>query len=102
MFLAEPFIIDGRQDGYGGRKRQPVEQRPRIRGNGRPVRQYGVRGQQAQPASGGGGFGDLFEGVELNLLDSKLIGIGYGREDLVIELCAKATQALIREGVQRE
>ena len=101
MFLAELLLIDGRQDGYGGRIRQPVQQRLRVKGNSRPVGQYGVRGQQTQPAGGGGGFGDLLEGVELNLLDAKLIGLGYVREDLVRELCAKATQALIREGVQR-
>ena len=51
--------------------------------------QYGGRGQQAQAGGGGGGFGDLLEGVELNLLDAKLIGLGYVREDLVRELCAK-------------
>ena len=96
LVMAELVSTDGRQDGYGGRIRQ---QRPRIRGGGRPVGQYGGRSQQ--PQAGGGGFGDLLDGVELNLLDAKLIGLGYVREDLVKELCAKATQALIREGVQR-
>ena len=101
LFLTELLSITGRQDGYGGRIHQPVQQRPRVRGNSRPVGQYGGRGQQAQAGGGGGGFGDLLEGVELNLLDAKLIGLGYVREDLVRELCAKATQVLIREGVQR-
>ena len=99
--MAELVSTDGRQEGYGGRIRQPVQQRPRNRGNGRPVGQYGGRPQQTQAGGGGGGFGDLLEGVELNLLDAKLIGLGYVREDLVQELCARATQALIREGVQR-
>eukprot|EP00091_Calanus_sinicus_P013029 TRINITY_DN29025_c1_g1_i1.p1 TRINITY_DN29025_c1_g1~~TRINITY_DN29025_c1_g1_i1.p1 ORF type:complete len:118 (-),score=24.07 TRINITY_DN29025_c1_g1_i1:21-374(-) len=89
MFLAEFLSITGRQDGYGGRIRQPAQQRPRVRGNSRPVGQYGVQGQQAQPAGGGGGFGDLLEGIELNLLDAKLIGLGFVREDLVRQLCAK-------------
>jgi len=88
---------DGRQEGYGGRIRQPGQHRPRVRGGGRPGGQYGGRPQQPQ----GGGFGDILDGVELNLLDAKLIGLGYVREDLVQELCARATEALIREGVQR-
>merc|ERR1711892_1250175 len=101
LVTAELVSTDGRQEGYGGRIRQNIQQRPRVRGNGRPVGQYGGRPQQAQAGGGGGGFGDLLEGVELNLLDAKLIGLGYVREDLVQELCARATQALIREGVQR-
>merc|ERR1711892_294968 len=101
LVMAELVSTDGRQEGYGGRIRQPVQQRPRNRGNGRPVGQYGGRPQQAQAGGGGGGFGDLLKGVELNLLDAKLIGLGYVREDLVQELCARATQALIREVVQR-
>ena len=39
--------------------------------------------------------------MELNLLDAKLIGLGYVREDLVRQLCHQATQQLIWEGVQR-
>ena len=50
---------------------------------------------------GGGSIGGLLEGVELNLLDAKLIGLGYVREDLVRQLCHQATQQLIWEGVQR-
>ena len=64
----------------------------RGRGQGRPGGQYG---------GGNGGIGDILDGVQLNLLDAKLIGLGYVREDLVKELCNRATQALIREGVQR-
>ena len=97
LFLTILAYTEGRQEGYGGRTGQPVHKRARIRGGGRPGGQYGGRPQQPQ----GGGFGDLLEGVELNLLDAKLIGLGYVREDLVQELCAKGTQALIREGVQR-
>jgi hypothetical protein len=101
MFLAELLSTNGRQDGYGGRIRQHVQQRPRVRGNSTPVGQYGGRGQQAQATGGGAGFGDLLGGVELNLLDAKLIGLGYVREELIRELCAKANQAVIKERVQR-
>ena len=97
LFLAIPPYTEGRQEGYGGRTGQPVHKRARIRGGGRPGGQYGGRPQQPQ----GGGFGDLLDGVDLNLLDAKLIGLGYVREDLVQQLCAKGTQALIREGVKR-
>ena len=41
------------------------------------------------------------EGLDLTLLDSKLIGLGYVREDLVNEVCEMATDQLIEEGVQR-
>ena len=68
----------------------------RGRGQGRPGGQYGGGG-----GGGSGGIGDILDGVQLNLLDAKLIGLGYVREDLVKELCNRATQALIREGVQR-
>ena len=99
--MAELVSSDGRQEGYGGRIRQPNEQIPRVRGNFRPFGQYDGRTRQAQAGIGGSGFGDLLEGVELNLLDAKLIGLGYVREDLIQELCERATTALIREGVQR-
>ena len=69
----------------------------RVRGQGgyrRPASSYNGGG-------GGGGIGGLLEGVELNLLDAKLIGLGYVREDLVRQLCHQATQQLIWEGVQR-
>ena len=97
LFLTILAYTEGRQEGYGGRTGQPVHKRARIRGGGRPGGQYGGRPQQPQ----GGGFGDLLDGVDLNLLDAKLIGLGYVREDLVQQLCAKGTQALIREGVKR-
>ena len=38
---------------------------------------------------------------QLNLLDAKLIGLGYVREDLVRQLCHQATQQVIWEGVRR-
>ena len=69
----------------------------RVRGQGRyrrPTSSYNGGG-------GGGSLGGLLEGVELNLLDAKLIGLGYVREDLVRQLCHQATQQLIWEGVQR-
>ena len=74
------------------------------------ARQRGQGGYRRPPSSysgggggggGGGGIGGLLEGVELNLLDAKLIGLGYVREDLVRQLCHQATQQLIWEGVQR-
>lgn len=74
----------------------------RVRGQGgyrRPTSSY--NGGGAGGAGGGGGIGGLLEGVELNLLDAKLIGLGYVREDLVRQLCHQATQQIIWEGVQR-
>lgn len=68
-----------------------------TRGNPRPAAQYGGQGQ----GSDTGGLGDLLDGIELNLLDAKLIGLGFVREDLVKELCGKATQQVVREGVRR-
>lgn len=61
----------------------------------RPSGGYGGQG------GGQGGLGNLLDGVQLNLLDAKLIGLGYVREDLVKQLCHTATQQLIREGVNR-
>ena len=72
----------------------------RVRGQGgyrRPASSYNGGGGGV----GGGSIGGLLEGVELNLLDAKLIGLGYVREDLVRQLCHQATQQLIWEGVQR-
>ena len=72
----------------------------RVRGQGgyrRPVSSYNGGGGGV----GGGSIGGLLERVELNLLDAKLIGLGYVREDLVRQLCHQATQQLIWEGVQR-
>ena len=54
-------------------------------------RNYPVSG----PSSSGGGGRDLsnlLDGVDLNLLDSKLIGIGFVREELVEEVCLRATR----------
>ena len=62
---------------------------------------YRRPGSSYNGGGGGGGIGGLLEGVELNLLDAKLIGLGYVREDLVRQLCHQATQQLIWEGVQR-
>ena len=73
----------------------------RVRGQGgyrRPASTYNGGGGGG---GSGGGIGGLLEGVELNLLDAKLIGLGYVREDLVRQLCHQATQQLIWEGVQR-
>ena len=51
------------------------------------------RNYQSRPSSSGGGdLSDLLDGVELNLLDSKLIGIGFVREELVEEVCLRATR----------
>ena len=54
------------------------------------------RNYQSGPSNlgGGGDLSDLLDGVELNLLDSKLIGIGFVREELVEEVCLRATRQL--------
>ena len=56
------------------------------------------RNYQSRPSSSGGGgdLSDLLDGVELNLLDSKLIGIGFVREELVEEVCLRATRQLFQ------
>ena len=68
----------------------------------RPAGGYtAAQGNTAAGAAGGGGLGNILDGVQLNLLDAKLIGLGYVREDLVRQLCHQATQQLIWEGVSR-
>jgi len=67
-------------------------------GQRRPRRQRPTRPQQA---AAGGGLNRILQGVELNILDSKFLGLGYVREDLVEELCTRATLQLVREGEQR-
>ena len=54
-------------------------------------RNYPVSGPSSS-GGGGGDLSDLLDGVELNLLDSKLIGIGFVREELVEEVCLRATR----------
>ena len=68
-----------------------------ARGGGqrRPRRTRPARNQQS------GGINRILQGVELNILDSKFLGLGYVRQDLVEELCTKATLQLVREGEQR-
>ena len=66
----------------GGGQRRPRRQRP----------------SRQQP---GAGLNRILQGVELNILDSKFLGLGYVREDLVEELCTRATLQLVREGEQR-
>ena len=62
----------------------------------------GYHSNNAGQSGGGGlGLGNILDGVQLNLLDAKLIGLGYVREDLVRQLCHQATQQLIWEGVRR-
>ena len=55
------------------------------------------RNYPSRPTSSGGGgdLSDLLDGVELNLLDSKLIGIGFVREELVDEVCLRATRQIL-------
>ena len=50
------------------------------------------RNHPSRPSSSGGALNDLLDGVELNLLDSKLAGIGFVREKLVNEVCIRATR----------
>ena len=50
--------------------------------------------------SSSSGLSSQLEGLDLTLLDSKLIGLGYVREDLVNEVCEMATDQLVEEGVQ--
>jgi hypothetical protein len=56
--------------------------------------------------SGGGGniggvVSSLISGVDINLADVKLIGLGYVRPQLVDSLCVRATNTLITEGEKR-
>ena len=67
-------------------------------GQRRPRRQRPTRPQQPPT---GAGLNRILQGVELNILDSKFLGLGYVREDLVEELCTRATLQLVREGEQR-
>lgn len=50
---------------------------------------------------GPAGLQGLLQGLDINLLDSKFLGLGYVRQDLVEELCSRATLQLVREGEQR-
>ena len=50
------------------------------------------RNYPSRPSSSGGALNDLLDGVELNLLDSKLVGFGFVREELVNEVCIRATR----------
>jgi hypothetical protein len=54
---------------------------------------------------GGGNIGgvvsSLISGVDINLADVKLIGLGYVRPQLVDSLCVRATNTLITEGEKR-
>ena len=43
----------------------------------------------------------LIAGLDINLLDVKLIGLGYVRPQLVDSLCQRATNTLIVEGEKR-
>ena len=57
-----------------------------------------------QGGGGGGGsdlLGGILQGVQLNVLDAKFIGLGFVREDLVGELCSRATNQLLEEGESR-
>ena len=48
--------------------------------------------QSPQQSSSGGDLMDLLDTVDLNLLDSKLIGFGFVRQQLVEEVCLRATR----------
>ena len=48
--------------------------------------------QSPQQSNSGGDLMDLLDGVDLNLLDSKLIGFGFVRQQLVEEVCLRATR----------
>jgi len=74
------------------------QRRPRrVQGRRRPP----SRPPYMPPGGAGGGLEGLLQGVDLNLLDGKFIGLGFVRQDLVDELCLKATMQLVREGEQR-
>ena len=61
-----------------------------------------VKGGQGGGGGGGGDLlGSLLQGVQLNVLDAKFIGLGFVREDLVGELCTRATNQLLEEGESR-
>ena len=48
--------------------------------------------QSPQQSNSGSDLMDLLDGVDLNLLDSKLIGFGFVRQQLVEEVCLRATR----------
>ena len=48
--------------------------------------------QSQQQSNSGGDLMDLLDGVDLNLLDSKLIGLGFVRQQLVEEVCLRTTR----------
>ena len=48
--------------------------------------------QSPQQSNSGGDLMDLLDGVDLSLLDSKLIGFGFVRKQLVEEVCLRATR----------
>ena len=48
--------------------------------------------QSPQQSNLGSDLLDLLDGVDLNLLDSKLIGFGFVRQQLVEEVCLRATR----------
>ena len=66
----------------------------------------GGGGSNCGGADGLGGLGagtvsSLIAGLDINLLDVKLIGLGYVRPQLVDSLCQRATNTLIVEGEKR-
>ena len=48
--------------------------------------------QSPQQSNSGSDLMDLLDGVDLNLLDSKLIGFGFVRQQLVEEVFLRATR----------
>jgi hypothetical protein len=60
-----------------------------------------VGARQERPTGQGDmarGINGILQGIQPNVLDAKLISVGYVREDLVGELCARATAQLVAEG----
>lgn len=62
-----------------------------------PLQGYG----QPQDSCGSGDLSGLLSGVTLTLLDKQFIALGYVRQNLVDDLCTKATEQVVCEANQR-
>jgi hypothetical protein len=61
----------------------------------------GGGGGQGVLGGGGGLVGSIFAGLDLNLLDVKMLGLGHIRPELVDGLCQRASITILAEGEKR-
>ena len=64
-------------------------------------RQEGYHGGDEGENDDGLSLGVLLEGVQFGILDVKMLLLGYVREQLVQDLCTKATNLLVDAGTKR-